>query len=74
MFISRILRQFRSKSQEVRVRFNFILSHFSEEEEFYRFDLRAERDPWLESVKGPAIQARLACLLADRNILRERRN
>jgi hypothetical protein len=35
--------------------FNFILSHFLEAEDFYRFDLRAEHDPLLESGNGPAL-------------------
>jgi hypothetical protein len=71
--MSRILRQSRWKSQEVRVRFNFILSHSSEEEDFYRFDLFPEYGPWLESDNGPALRTLLAGLIGDRGILRQRR-
>jgi len=40
---------------------------------FYRFDLRAERDPRLESGSAWALRTPLADLIADRDILRQRR-
>jgi hypothetical protein len=41
-------------------------------EEFDRFDLRAEHDPWLEYGNGPALRTLLAGLIGDRGILRQR--
>jgi hypothetical protein len=44
---------------------------FSKAEDFYRFDLLAEHDPWLESGNGPALRTHPAGLIGDRDILRQ---
>jgi hypothetical protein len=48
-------------------------SSFLEADGFYRFDLSAEQNAWLESVKGPALRTPLAGLIGDRDILRQRK-
>jgi hypothetical protein len=47
---------------------------FLDAEEFYRFDLSAEHDPWLESGNGPALRTWLAGAIEDRGILRQRKD
>jgi hypothetical protein len=45
-----------------------------EAEEFYRFDLRAEHVPWLESGNGRSLRTPPAGPIGDRGILRQRKN
>jgi hypothetical protein len=47
---------------------------FLEAEEFYRFDLRPEYDPWLESANRPSLRTHPAGPIADRGILLQRSN
>jgi hypothetical protein len=50
----------------------FLPFPFFEAEEFFRFDLSAEYDPWLESGNGRALWTHPAGLIGDRGILLQR--